>query len=393
MSDPAKSSAAPADDAAGAVDEFAHIPRPTTRHPLIAIGGAVLAVYLVFHLRHDLRYALSSGEPVDAGAARTSFGAGAESPGAALENRFVRVAGTPDRESALEIDTKGSWVFSQFFRMLGTGDRLFLHRRENPLPAARAESEVFEGRLVRFGELPFADSIRAYFAKHVTATHFFAPEAFARAVADRAGSPGLGLVDRNGDAVRLAGDETIALEIARPERVQIGLPRTRFPTEAEARAAVASRGGEVLVARGLVHGASAVVPDAGPLSAAPPAPERWTFVVGFPAGRRQAALDEIGDLDHRVEIRDARETIAARIAELAAAPGGIAVRPAGAPERRLGTGELGAVHTLAPVVIPDDAYLLVEGDRPREHVASVFLALILVVFATANVAGLIRNRR
>ena len=47
---------------------------------------------------------------------------------AGLENRYVRVAGTPDRESALELDTKGSWVFSQLFRVLGTGDRLFVHR-------------------------------------------------------------------------------------------------------------------------------------------------------------------------------------------------------------------------------------------------------------------------
>ena len=62
MTDPAKTNAAPA-DAAGAVDEFAHIPRSATRHPLIAVGGAVLALYLIFHLRHDLRYALSAGEP------------------------------------------------------------------------------------------------------------------------------------------------------------------------------------------------------------------------------------------------------------------------------------------------------------------------------------------
>jgi hypothetical protein len=390
MTDPAKTNAAPA-DAAGAVDEFAHIPRASTRHPLIAVGGALLAVYLIFHLRHDLRYALSASEPVDAGAARTSFAAG--KAGEALENRYLRVSGHPDRESALEIDTKGSWVFSQFFRVLGTGDHLFLHRRENPLPAVRAESEVFEGRLIRFGELSFADSIRAYFAQHVTATHFFAPEPFARAVAGRAGAGPLGLVDRNGDPVTLAPDETIALEVARPERVQIGLPRTRFPTEGEARAAVAARGGEILVSRGLVRGAQAGGPESGPLSAAPAPPERWTFVVSFPPARRQAALDEIGDLDRLVDIRDARETFTARAADVAGAPDGVAIRTAGEPERRLGTAELAAVHTLAPVVIPDDAYLLVEGDRPREHVSTVFLALILVVFAAVNVVGLVRNRR
>ena len=369
MTDPAKTNAAPA-DAAGAVDEFAHIPRSATRHPLIAVGGAVLALYLIFHLRHDLRYALSAGEPVDAGAARTSFASG---QGGALENRYIRVSGHPDRESALEIDTKGSWVFSQFFRVLGTGDRLFLHRRENPLPAARAEADVFEGRLVRFGELTFADSIRDYFAKHVTATHFFAPELFARAVEGRAGAGALGVIDRNGDPVTLAADETIALEIARPERVQIGLPRSRFPTEDAAQAAIKARGGEILASRGLVKGAAAAGPASGPLSAAPAPPERWMFVVTFPAERRQAALGEIGDLG--------------------AAPGGLSVRAAGEPERRLATAELAAVHTMAPVVIPDDAYLLVEGDRPREHASTILLALILAVFAAVNVVGLVRNRR
>ena len=33
-------------------------------------------------------------------------------------------------------------------------------------------------------------------------------------------------------------------------------------------------------------------------------------MVRFPAARRQAALDELGDLDRTVEIRDARETVA-----------------------------------------------------------------------------------
>jgi len=116
-------------------------------------------------------------------------------------------------------------------------------------------------------------------------------------------------------------------------------------------------------------------------------------VVTFPAERRQAALGELGDLDRLVEIRDARETLTARAGDIAAAPGGLALRPAGEPERRVATAELAAVHTLAPVVIPDDAYLLVEGDVPREHVSTVFLALILAVFAAVNVVGLVRNRR
>ena len=57
-------------------------------------------------------------------------------------------------------------VFSQLFRVLGTGDCLFVHRMQNPLPAARAEADVFEGRPIRIDELPYAQAIRGYFAKH-----------------------------------------------------------------------------------------------------------------------------------------------------------------------------------------------------------------------------------
>jgi hypothetical protein len=395
MTDAAKTSQATADGAGGA-DEFAHIPRPRARHPLFAVAGALLAFYLVFHLRDDLRYALSSGEVTDLGAVRTSLG-GANSAQASdrlsgFANRYVRIAGTPDRESALELDTKGSWVFSQFFRMMGTDDRLFLHRRESPLAAARAEQDVFVGRLIRFDSLSFADAIRAHFAKHVTATHFFAPDLFVRALAARSGGAALTLVDRAGDQVSLPESEEVVLELVKPDQVQIGLPQTRFPTEADARAAVETRGGEVLASRGLVKTRPvATTSTSSLLSSAPAAPERWTLVVRFAPARREAALAEIADLDRLVEIREAREALRAKIGALAPAGQGVAVRLSEG-ERRLGTGEISAVHTPAAVVIPADAYLLVEGDHPREHLPTVFIALVLVTFGAINIVGLIRDR-
>src|SRR5262245_8695618 len=229
MTDPAQpkpSAGAPA----GAVDEFAHIPRRRSRHPLITLAGALLAFFLVFHGRRDLRYATSSGEPAELGSATVAF----TNPKAVddYENRYVRVAGTPDRESALELDTKGSWVFSQMFRILGTGDRLFVHRLQTPLPAPLAEADVFEGRLIRIDELPYADAIRAYFAKHVTATHYFGAEEFTRALAARAPGGPLSVVDRGGDKVLLAAEEPLAVEVVKPDEVQIGLPRSRLATEA-----------------------------------------------------------------------------------------------------------------------------------------------------------------
>jgi hypothetical protein len=413
MTDPAQTDR-PAGTAPGIVDEFAHIPRSRARHPLVAVAGALLAFFLVFHSRRELRYALLGGEPLDLGSARQTFGAGKIPPD--LENRYVRTAGMPDRESALELDTKGSWVFSQFFRVLGTGDRLFLHRRESPLPAARAESDVFEGRLMRVDDLPFAAAIRRYFATHVAATHFFAPEAFARALAAPRAGPTLAVVDRSGDAVSLADGETVAIDVSQPDQVQIGLPRARFATEEDAGAALTSRGGEIVKVLGSIKAKpSASAPEAGPLSATPEPPERWTFLVEFPAAERQAALDALGNLDRVVEIRDARQTIEVKVADVSAAAGGagsrlpegalpaggqpaggspaggLIVRPGQGPARQLSLASIVAIHTMAPVLIPDDAYLLVEGETPREHLPTIFLALVLVMFGAVNLVGLLRE--
>jgi hypothetical protein len=390
MTDSAKTNPPPG--GAGEVDEFAHIPRPRARHPIVGAAGAALAFFLVFHVRHDLRYALASGDPAEIGNARTAFAGPGAAAVADYENRYVRVAGTPDRESALEVDTKGSWVFSTFYRVLGTGDRLFLHRRLSPLPPALAEADVFEGRLIRFKELSFADSIRAHYAKRVTATHYFPPADFIRAIGGRNGAARLELTDRAGDKVSLAPEDTLAIEVVAPDQIRIGLPRARFATEADARAAIESRGGEVLATRGLVQGFSRSGPEPGPLSSAPPPPERWTFVARFAPARRQSALDEIGNIDRQVEIRDARESVNARVADLSAAGAGLSLAVAGAAPRTLLPAEIAAARTLAPVVIPDDAWLLVEGDRPREHVATIFIALILLMFGTVNIMGIFRNR-
>ena len=392
MTDTAKTQPAPGDPA-GAVDEFAHIPRSRARHPIVAAAGALLAFLLVFHSRSDIKYALSSRQPMDAGVARVTFAAGHDV--SSIENRLVRVAGTPDRESALELDTKGSWTFSQLFRVMGTGDRLFVHRRENPLPAALAEADVFEGRLTRVDDLPYAAAIRAYFAKHVSATHFFAPEALLRALAGRQQGAPLSVVDRSGDVVALGPAEDLSVQVFKPDEVTLGLPRVRFVTEADARAAIESRGGEIVASRGLVKAVGVV--DSGPLSSAPPPPERWTFVARFPAQRRAAALGALGDIDRTVEIRDARETIATHASELGVVGEGdaaaLVIRPPGGAERKLASRDIAAIRTMAPVVIPEGAYLLTEGDLPREHLGSVMIALVLLTFGIFNIAGLIRSRR
>jgi hypothetical protein len=411
MTDQAKTSAdaaAPA-GAAGmpAVDEFAHIPSPRARHPLVAAAAAALAFYLVFHVRADLRYALSPTEPLDLGDARATFAATAAPTG--IDNRYVRVRATPDRESALELDTKGSWVFTQFFRVLGTGDRLFVHRRESPLPAFRAERDVFEGRLIRFGDLTFEDSIRAYFTRHVTATHFFAPADLGRAVAANPGGP-LALRDRAGDAVTLAPADDLDLDVLRPDEVRIGLWKDRFPDQAGARAAIEQRGGTVVSVLGIeAQETAAAVPTSQLLSFGGNGKpiERWTFVARFPADKRDAALAGLEDADPKITIRDARETVHTRpsalradgdalvvaaAADTGAAAGSGAGAPAATP-RRLPLATLAAARTVATVPIPADAHLLIEADHPHDHLSTVLIAMLLAMFGVINVVALLKELR
>jgi len=396
MTDRAKTNAAapaPTSDRGhgGGVDEFAHIRSPRTRSPLLALTAAALAFFLVFHVRHELRYALSSSEPLDLGEARVTFSPRTTMTG--LDNRYVRVRGAPDRASGLEVDTKGSWTFSQFFRVLGTGDRLFVHRLPSPLPAASAEDDVFEGRLVRFGELPFEDAVRAFFSAHVAASHVFALADLRTALAGRNGEGALSLHDRAGDPVALAPGDLVVIDVRRPDEVLVGLPRERCVDGAAARAEIERRGGAV-AAKGLVRVDAPGATAAGPLSlgGGPPPVERWTFVARFEGPTREAALSALGELDRRVDIRDARETVKAHVSDLAVAEDALVVKTTRA-ERRLPWATIAAARTLATVRVADDAYLVVEADRPRDHLPTLFLALAVAVFGVVNLGAFAREAR
>jgi hypothetical protein len=379
-------------DSAGApgVDEFAHIPSPRTRHPVLAIAAALLSAYLVFHVRHELRYVLSPGAALDLGDARVTFSPRTTMTG--LDNRYVRVRGTPDRESGLQVDTKGSWEFSQFFRVLGTGNNLFVHRLPSPLPAASAEDDVFEGRLVRFSELPFEDAVRRYFSAHVAASHYFAAADLRDAVARRgAGAGALALHDRADDPVTLAPDDVVAIDVALPDEVRVGMPRERFADEAAARAELERRGATIVSTSGLTKVEAPGAASAGALAGGPPPLERWTFVVRFAAAGRAAALSALGELDRLVEIRDARDALTVRVSDMTADADTLVVRPGGGSQRRLTMDAIAAARTLTTIRVPEDAYLLVEGDRPRDHLPTLFVALAVATFGVFNLAGLARE--
>jgi hypothetical protein len=387
MDDPAQTGPRPTPAGLSEVDEFADIPNPRTRHPALALGAAVLALFLVVKTRSDLAFFLSSPRPADLGDARALM---ANERGRVVladgVNHVIRVRGTPDRESALEVDTKGSWTFTELSRLLGTQSRIFVHRRENPLPGFRAEADVFEGRLLRFSDLPFEDAIRSYFAGHVGATHFFKPDDIHRIVAAGV-SPAVSLPDLAGDTVVLGPNDILAFELVRPGEVEVGLPVGRFANPEVARAAVVARGAEVLRPGRATQ-------------------DRQTWIVAVPADKRDRLMDDLGAIDYQSDLREVRETVKARLADVTvegsalavratdsvdpAAPGGTKGAGGGGKTRALAG--LATIRTLGTVQVPADAYLIVEAELPREHFSDAAIAVVLIAFASVNLVGMAKSR-
>jgi hypothetical protein len=349
-------------------DEFAGIPSARRRHPVIVLGTAALACFLIFQLRDDLLFALSPGDVQDLGNARQVSGKKIEE---LPINRMARLAGKADRESAVILDTQGSWRFGQFFRLLGTNNRIFVKRAPDPLSAEQATHDVFVGRLARFSDLSFQAAIRRYFVGHVSATHFFSPNDVRTALLGQGGS--LQLTDRLGDRVSLSANDELALEVARPDQIRIDFPRERFRDEAAARAAVVGQGGQV------VETPSAAADFTS-----------WALVVTFAPERRDQALHALGEMDPRLRIRPSHEMHRVRIADLGATGDAITIKN-GTQVVSLLLTQIQAISTQAAVEIPDDALILHEGERPREQLKTVIIAAFLLAFAILNLLALRRR--
>ena len=378
MTDESKTTPSPASGplpdglaASAGEDEFAGIPSSYGRHPVIAVGTAALACFLIFQIKDDLRYALSPAVVQELGDARSLSTVKTE---ALPINRTVRVAGHADRESAVVLDTQGSWHFTQFFRLLGTNNRIFVRRAADPLPAELAAHDVFVGRLMRFSDLSFQAAIRRHFAGHVSATHFFAPADVRTALAQASGG-WLALTDLLGDRVSLAANDELVIDMDRPGQMRVEFLRERFADQAKARAAVEQQGGQVIEAPG----------DAVD-------PKRLAMVVSFPPERRDQALQALGELDRQLHIQPAHTTHKARVADLGATAEAIVVKKtAGAESQAFPLAQIQGIGTLAAVQIPDDAIILLEGERPGEHLKSLIIAAFLLGFAVINLLALRRR--
>ena len=335
-------------------DEFAHIPGRGNRPPIVALMAVALAVFLGVRLRHDVRYAFSSTVPADLG--QTSSLAVQRLDALPL-NRYVSISGTPERESAVILDTRGSWKFSQFFRLRDSGGRVFVKRVADPLPVSLAERDRFTGRLLRFSELSFADSIARHFASDVAATQFFRPEELS-----------------GPKRANLSPSAKLFVDVLRPGQYRVQLPRTRFADPAAGRRALEGQGARVL--------------QEVPASQGRGDPDRLLLEIEVPESSRDRVLSGIGDLDRSIRLRPSRETLEVTASQVSFADGNLVI--AGAQPRSVPSALVASVRTRGTLQIPADAVLLIEGERPRDSWPSLVVLAFLLAFALVNLLGLRR---
>lgn len=357
-------------------DEFAGIPSPRRRPPWLAALVVLISGYLVAHQARDVLYALSSGTPLALGPASRVFADGASPP---PENRYVRLEGTPDFESALVLDTQGEWKFRSFFRVLDTNRKLFVERVAGPLPLELVKRNAFTGRLVRLDAVSFSASIRRYFADHVSSTAVFAPEDV-RAALEARRLPGA-LRDRLGEVVTLAGNDLLTLDVARPQAYLVELPQFRYFELEEARQALA-RTGAVIEGKG-----KSVAREGG---------AGFAFTVVIPRERTDAVVSAIADLAHRVRFEPVIDAIQTRLNTLASADGHLTLTPVASqgPSRGpvvVSWDRVTNVRTTARLEIPEGAYLLLEGERPRHQYRALVATAFLLAFGLVNVFALVRR--
>ena len=120
-------------------------------------------------------------------------------------------------------------------------------------------------------------------------------------------------------------------------------------------------------------------------------PKRLALVVAFPPERRDQALQTLGERDRQLHIQPARTTHKVRVADLGATAEAMVVKSAGAESQVFPVAQIQGIGTLAAVQISDDALILFEGERPRDHLKSLIIAAFLLGFAVINLLALRRR--
>lgn len=354
-------------------DEFAGIaPTPRRRSPVSALVVIGLAGVLIWHLRADLTYAFRSRTAHDLGDARSFAGRGA----VLEDNTYVSAKGQPDRRNALFIEPRGEKSREAFFRLLGTGSSVLV--RETDTARKPKLADAWTGRLRRLDALPWSAAMREYFVRDVTAQRYLTRETLQTAV----GKPAIEVKDRAGEALKLDANTELAIDSTDADKIEVLLPRDKFPTLADAQHELDQMG---LPAQ----------PGYGTADA-------FGVLIDAPKDKRNAILSRLEDKELAFQLAQVRYL--AKLSALSAGAGGLSIanaevlRPDGvrvpslARPAVLPWAAVQAASVSEPLHIAADAWVLTEGEAPSRFWWAPLLAALLVAFAAFNVWYLVRRR-
>lgn len=399
------------------------VPLPR-RHPLVAVAVLLVGALLIYRMRADLVYALQPAEPRELGEAAAALKSGklAEAAGG-----HVRVSGLPDRRNGLAFDPKGSRLRTQVFRILGTGGAASKLLVATPGVARQLADNHFTGRLRRFDEVYFADAVTDYF-KQTQALRALDLGKLKALPAGPLPQP-LSTVDRSGEPLQVSKDQELLIDVLFADDLRVLLSKDKFPAEPDARReiervglphgpGIETRDGFGYVLRlppqGLARqrvlaqidalgiwlwhrietyrvplGALAVTP-AGLVLPGPDAlaqPVRYQLTASAaptppPAGPTPATPDSAAQGP-------------APAAAPAAAPPAVAAMPQLVPQKEQTTvllwEQVQAVQVSEPLAVPQDAWIILDGESPRSLLWTLPVSALLLVFMAFNIWYLIRS--
>jgi hypothetical protein len=350
-------------------DEFAGIdPAPAQRSPVLALVIIGLSLFTVFHLRHDIRYALSSGSaaPLEE----------LQGVGMSYLDRYVRVHGVPDRRNSLYIEPRGGRERESFFRLLDASPPIFVRARDT---ADRADlSASWTGRLRHFGDVAYASSLRDYFGKAAEVDHYLDLSQVHAGILD----PSAAIADRIGRKV-VIGDKPLVVE-GTPSEYALEMPREKYPKQSDAQHELERIVGKLGVA---IH----------PLDASP---DSFRFATPMlekdPAKRAQlfAALGEAEiDILPEVPFYEAPRGSFHLTGHFEASDTLSVDKVGSKPAAQLPWSEVRSVSVREPLSVDENALVLTEGEAPGRFLWTPFVAALLLALAAFNVWYLTRSRR
>ena len=347
--------------------ELLSLPRPRPRvGPLLAVAVLVFCGYFLIRLRHDLTFSRQGDTPVRI--------AGPAQAQAAESDSFVEVHAMPDAVSLLQVFASEATDGHRLAPVLGSHGQLWLMLPGSHWNGPPRADELYRGRLVRLGDLPFYDQLTAKLAEMAPQPHALGAAVVRGALAQHAAAGPGALADVAGDPVDVAGDTEVTIHYTVPGQALV----TGYATDAEHDAATWRAALEK----------AGILPPGAPLVES--AKEAWTFRAPAPDGAAAVSARLVSAKLLAAHAAPLEKTATARWSGLSLAEGGAALAVAGGPGQPLPWRAITAITVPARTQAPADARVVVTGEAPGDYWYVLPLYLVLGGFALLFLWALVR---